>query len=433
MASCRPPILLAALALLAAWTLAACASQTCHHLDRDRLNLLDQRRPLLTSPNPQRALAALSIHQDALGQMLTDALRAHARSLNQSTPIPGGDLRLTLHVDTLSVVVVDRCDHCLALRGGLSLRFSTRIHGLPILSGSLSGQLQGELPLRLHASSSGSTLTADLGDARIDRVSLDADGLPRAALDPVNAFALDGARALLKAIPTPVTLASWAPIALPGSNLRLSASSLHTFPDRRQIWIGFAANLPANPDPGLSPSPLLAEGEPIALTFTADALTALIAAMMDGDLIPDRLDDDLKPHPEGDYRVTLRAVTPHQGTLKTAFTLWHLPVDGACYAADLEGHAALTVKKAKDRGLRIDLNMDALSVTSTRGDDTLLRVGLWLRSAVLGDTLAAQARLLAADTLALGPLGAQRLSVKRIFAERGAVTLVGDLRPADAP
>jgi hypothetical protein len=279
----------------------------------------------------------------------------------------------------------------------------------------------------VSGSAKGSTLSVDMGKAKISTISIDVAGLPSALRGPINRFATEGARSILGAFDGPIALAEWAPFELSGSGLEVTASGLSTFPKAGQIWVGFSTNLPI--DAALTPAPLLGSGERAAVVFAEPALEGLLSAMVISGAIPNRFGDDMKPDPKGDYYASLTSLRPDGDALLTGFTIWHLPRSGQCFAAEVQGRTTFEVRElAKRKKTRLDLAFEDLEVVSTRGDDTLLRIGLWLRSAFVEETLRAQTRILTASSLKMGPLGEKQLSVGRVSMGKGIVTIAGDLK-----
>lgn len=418
---------LVAVTLVSGWGLAGCSGHACKELKAQHAALLTAQRQTASEASPEQVVMALAVDQAMVGELLAEAMAEVETQASKTLEVAGGQARVKLRVPRLDVSLTDACDDCVALDGKVSVTASLKVAGVSLGESRVSGRVQARAPLKLVGGAEGSRLVLGLDGIKIRQIDLDLDGLPAQLRKEIRAYATEGARTILGQLSGELPLASWAPIEVPGGGVALTASKLAMFPQQGQLWVGFSATLPAR-GPALTPAPLLGQGERVGVTLSGTALEGLMQRMMDAGGLPARLDDDFKPSASGDNHVTLRSVVPERGKLKTAFTVWHLPDDGACYAADLEGMASIKLRHKPARGEhQLDLSIKRLEVTRTQGEDTLLRVGLWLRSAFVDEALEAQARVMAADTLSLGPLGQRQLRIARIALKPEGVTVAGDM------
>jgi hypothetical protein len=76
------------------------------------------------------------------------------------------------------------------------------------------------------------------------------------------------------------------------------------------------------------------------------------------------------------------------------------------------------------QGEALDVALDDFEVTQTRGDDTLLRLGLWWDSELIEGLEQVQTTVLRAETLQLGPLGQRELRAARVIPKGEALSVV---------
>ncbi len=418
----------------------ACGDSACTQLQQDHQALMLAQTNLdTTSPKDAPVVMAVSIHEELIGQMLTEAVGKEIPPIEKKLSASKASIDATLTIPSFQTSLSDKCDDCIQLGGAVSVRASAKALGAKLFSTRVRGRLTGRVPLKLIATSKGSALKVDLKRARIEKIRLDLDGLPSWARKAVQDFASDGANSIIKKLfKKDITLARWEPIPLPGSPVKLTASKLNTFPKDKELQIGFATNIAQRQGskhnlPSLKPTPLLKSSKQrLGVTFSGLGMTALTNAAIAAGTIPVRLNDDFKPDPNGDYHVTFSSITPTDQRLRTNFTVWHLPKSGSCFAADVQGMVSLKVNPNQKRSrTRILADIKDLEVQRTRGDDTLLRIGLWVQSTFMDEALEASTRLLTADTLQVGPLGKKRLLIGKISFDDNRVTVTGDL--TDAP
>ena len=431
---------LIALLLLSGFALsqvaAGCGSQqTCDDLRADYKATLERQ-----SRSPESGatsgmshnLLATQIHEEALGEMIEGVLeRKGTLSHRVNRKLPNRThLDMTVTWTRLSFDLTPECDDCVLLTSGLSANIDARVFGVPVPVKTAGGQLRGLLPLKLTATREGSALSTDISKMTLKEVDLRVPGLPSELTALVLPMARSAAQAVLKEVGGPITLARWRPMELPGRDkLKIVARELVTLADRGVVWIGWGADLPIAPDAAtLQAAATLRDGERAAVSFSGAALTPLMQAMQGQGGIPSRLNSDLKPDPKGDVYITLSQVTPTAGGLATRFSAWNLPESGTCYRVDMEAATHVTVtppnpaaRQIGDRQGAVQVAMEDMRVVNTQGDDTLVKVGLWLRSLFVEETLQAQTKLLAAHDFDLGGAGKVGVDLQRAeFSEAGA-------------
>ncbi|MEL6181616.1 MAG: hypothetical protein AAFS10_21840, partial [Myxococcota bacterium] len=431
---------LAAMALVAMMMTAAlgCSSQqTCNDLRSRYQTTLQQQGQLQNgqTKGTSHNLMATQIHADALGDMVEAVLERQGTLSHRISrkPARGTRLDMTLTWTRLSFALTPECNDCIALTSGLSAQINARVMGVPIPVDRAQGKLIGHIPLYLKATPAGSELSTDLSAMTLQQLDLKVPGLPNELTRLILPMARDAAQEVLKTVGGPVSLARWKPMTLPGGKLTIVARELATLADHNTIWVGWGADLPITADvQTLRPTASLRPGESAAVSFAGPALTPLMRAMQGKGGIPNRLNSDLKPDPNGDITITIDRVTPTTNGLATRFSAWNLPSDGGrCYRIDLEATTQVTVTppqpQARQIGARqgsIQVSMDDMRVVATEGDDTLVRLGLWLRSVFVEETLQAQTRLLAAHEFDLGGAGTVGVDLQRATINPEGVTLI---------
>ena len=293
--------------------------------------------------------------------------------------------------------------------------------------GTGGADLVAQVPLRLDLDGGESKLIVDLKRINIRKLAVRGAGGPL----PWNRILAGAAQDLLRSAGTEITVASWKPLAAPGTTVKLAARELKIFRKEGTAWIGFAVDVPTA-GPALEPEATLRRKESVAVSFTGDVLTRLTQEMLLSGAVPARLDDDFKPAKGGHHHVTVERVVPDDDGMLTDFTIWRLPPDDdACYSAKVRARTLLQVKGGHAVGQTpIHLRMTDGEVLSTEGDDGLLQIGLWLRSVFVSDTLEAQGKLLAGTTFEFGPAGKLHVDVQRIEYGVGRVSVAGALAAA---
>lgn len=421
---------LASITLLSA---AGCDRQACQTLTRDHASMMAaQRQAFEDSKEPGPVVMSVSLHQELLEDLLNDALKAKPPSATRTLRAPGGSVKASVKLGSVEAQMTDDCRRCLALNANISVRAQIRVASRTLSEVTLRARALGQVPLNIKTQGDGAVLTAQLDRASLKRLRIDTKALPSWARKPLEDYAASSATSLLKQLGDSFTIARIDPIKVPDVPLRLTPARLETFPKQQELELGFTTNFStASPKPpaDLPASPSLRKGERVAMRFNDQALTSLMNAAFLSKQVPTRLNDDLKPDPKGVNHVTLDRVTPRKGKLQTSFTIWHLPDSGACYAAEVQGMVAAQVKPLAIRSkTRVSASINDLTVVNTRGNDTLLRIGLWIQSTFMDQALKANTRILAADTLKLGPLGERRLKIKRLDVKDDGVVVAGELR-----
>lgn len=412
-----------AVTFLSAWAWAAslggCAGSECPKLREEYARAM-KAAPALRGEPQGPATLALEVKTEALSGWINEALQREGdtRSLKQDTPV--GSLQARLKDLRVSVALDPGCERCVRLTARGKLRATGAAFGVPLALDEQDVTLKGSLPLKLKATKGRSELLADLSGVKLERLKL--SGVPGWAQGPLEVLALDLASGLLQKLGGEFALARWEPLALPGGSLKVAPSELRTLAAQDALWIGFSSNLPA-PKRGLAPVGVLGKGEEVAVSFSAESLGALMRGLMAQGALPARFDDALKPDPKGVHRATVRGLTPNERGARLALTLWRLPEEGGddrCYAVDVQAQGQFHVKQ----GEALDVALDDFEVTQTRGDDTLLRLGLWWDSELIEGLEQVQTTVLRAETLQLGPLGQRELRAARVIPKGEALSVV---------
>jgi hypothetical protein len=402
-----------------------CRSDHCQRLQSDYAEVvIAQSAPLSELPEGSPVQIGLQIHEDLLTEVIHKAL-AGRLTYRANESVPGGRLSAEVKLTRAKVRLGKNCKDCVEIDARLSIKSDIVAGGVRVFRGQGGADVVARVPLVLALEDGISTLAVDLRRVDIRRLHLRGAG----GRDlPWNRLLGKAATKLLRAAGSQVTVAQWRPSSLPGTAVTAAASQLRVFPRQRTVWIGFSVLLPPG-GPGLEPAATLGRGESVGVSFSGAVLTHLMQGLINSGAVPNRLDENFNPDEEGPYLVTLGRVRPDETGLVTDFTIWHLPADeGTCYAAEVRARTLLNVEESHRKGrAAIRMRMSGGEVVATRGDDTLLNVGLWLRSVFVRDTLEAQSRVLAADTFRFGPLGERTISVKRIDYSADSMEVVGRL------
>jgi hypothetical protein len=336
----------------------------------------------------------------------------------------GGELEATVGFKRVGVSLSPRgCGQplCVALELETSLKLSGQAGKKRLFSVSSPLRASGVAPLRLENRAGRASLRLDLAGVELGDLELPSKQIPRALRSRVQGLLAQGVQGLLRRAGSRVTLATWEPWRLEGSQVKLQAASLRQSAPG-VLEVGFASNLPLAGRPALAQAAVLGKGEQVAVRFSQGALLELTRLWMQRPGAPSRLDEDFKPDPQGIHRVTLESIAATREGLQLEVTLWRIgrQEEETCYAARARGDAMFHVK----RGGRVRLKLEDLTLIKSQGEDTLLRLGAWARSLFFSQGLAAQANVLAVRSLKLGPLGEQTWAVRRVQGEEGAVTVV---------
>lgn len=411
-----------ALVLVAAG-FAGCKSDECQRLRAEYARTIQAQKAELAKVDANSpAQIALQVHEDLLTSVVHDALTGRKSLYRAEETIAGGNkLSAKVSLTRAKVRFGRGCNDCLEIDGRMAMDSTIRAAGVNIFRGKGGADLTAQVPLRLDVKDGDSALVVDLRKVKIRKLSV------RGASGrlPWNRILGDAAQKLLRTGGTEITVARWKPLELPGTSVKLTAKELKVFRAEKTAWLGFAVGVPAD-GPGLVPEATLRRKETVAVSFTGNVLTRLTQEMLLSGAVPNRLDEDFKPDPGGHQMVTVTDVKPDGDGLETLFTLWRLPPEeDECYAVDVKARTLVQVKRSRGGKTPVHLKMTDGEVVETRGDDSLLQIGLWLRSVFVSDALEAQTRILAADTIEFGPLGKQRVDIQRVDYAEGGVTVAG--------
>lgn len=429
-----------AVTFVSLWTLVGCSSRECARLERSYGQVVASQAEALVGEVPAQAPVAMAVQlrQGLLQGWLQQALqqeggqikltrRLSSRDLGAAGALLGkakGALQAELRLKRVTASLSpEGCGQplCLELELSSSLRLSGELGGKKLFQTATSVRTRGVAPLRLDNQPDRAELRLDLSQVELSKVELPLEQLPEALRPRAQAMLGQAAQGLLQLAGRELTLASWRPWSLEGTQVKLKASSLRQV-SAEVLEVGFASNLPLGQAPALPSSQALGPDEQVALRFSQGALLGLMRQWMQLPGAPTRLNEDFKPDPEGIHRISLEQLSATPEALQLEVTLWRVArqEQETCYAARARGDAMFHVK----RGGRVQLKLQDLELVESQGEDTLLRLGLWARSLFFSQGLAAQAQVLAARTLQLGPLGEQTWEVRRLQGEQGAVTVV---------
>lgn len=434
------PLLLTALTI-ACW---GCSSaQTCAELRQSyqaTLKAQQHAQPGDAHSGDALNLMATQLHEDTVGALIEQAIEQKGTlSHKVKRALPGlAKLELEITWTRLAFALTSECDNCIQVTSGLSARAKITAAGMAVSDQKARGKLVGLLPLQLTSTKGNSRLSTDLRKMTLKTIKLAIPGLPREFSSLIDPLARDAVHSALSHFGDTITLARWKPIALPGGKITIHARELAVFAPQKTIWIGWGAAVPVAPGtPGLIPRASLNSTDAAAISFAGPAMTALMRAMQGSGAVPSRLNQDLKPDKEGDVYITLTRVTPKDNGLDTAFTAWNLPKEGTCYQLDLEARANFDITPPKADALtqkarqgELEVKLDDVRVIKTSGDDTMIRLGLWLRSLFVEETMQAQTRLLATHDFEVGD-GKLDVAFQRAETGDDAITLY--LKPSWTP
>jgi len=355
---------------------------------------------------PGGAHVAIQLSLDALDRLLqapalAGALPVFEQSLRLPLPFSRGALELgaAFRVTRLGLGASPAGPGRLLVRVGyqVSLRLGAGSLVLPAGEWGLPAELELDVGVRLAADpDGGSALALDLGRAAVQLFELTLTALPEPLPDALRGLLAPLARAVADATLRDLRLLRVPPLPLGAAGLRVAARSLEIDGAQGELRLGLWTNL-AVPEPGLVGPDLsrpLAGDVRIRLASALPEL-ALRALLHQGGL-PRRLDEDLRPDPDGPRALTLTRLELEGGELRLAFRLWSLCVP--VFQADL----LLRARVREAAGGRFVLEAAPLELVWASDHEERIRAALAGPSAGLRSLLDAAGRLLDERWLALG-------------------------------
>ncbi len=363
-----------------------------------------------------------SLHTAAINDLLSEGRnKLLSRKRSESLKVGSGTVKGTLDLNKVEVRATAACEGCVELDLGGAVELTVKAAGVNVLSTRKRTSLTGSVPLLISRSQGKSTLSIDMAKFDVQQIDLPLSGVPSWAKSVVKDVVQDAASYLLKRYVGKVKIASWDALALPGSPVRFQATGVEVDARRQVLHVLWASNLAKGTRVVARPKP--SKEQRVGLAISPHALTGVVNGLMTAGKIPSRYNDNFQKDQDGDYHLTLEHISPKADGVATTFTVWSLPASGSCFAAEVQGVADFgNIQNGK-----IKLSIDELEVLGTRGDDTLFKVGYWLKTAFLDDALQAQTSLLGAADVRFGPLGERQLAVQSIESSKGDFVVYGGL------